>query len=75
MKDYKFERDMSCESPCPTLDEIHLYKNEQDVDKRLELAYEYKISEDDLYPEDYNEILRCRYEAIQYILMDHKIIN
>jgi hypothetical protein len=57
-----------CESRKPTQEEIEEYRNEKDLDKRLELAYEYQISKDDLYPEDYNEILRARFITIQNII-------
>ncbi len=57
-----------CVNRKPTLEEIEEYKNEKDFDKRLELAYEYQISKDDLYPEDYNEILRDQFMAMQNII-------
>lgn len=47
-----------CSSVPATLDEIHEYLNEEDVQKRIELAYKYQISKDHLYLEDYNLILQ-----------------
>jgi hypothetical protein len=57
-----------CKVRPPTSEEISLYKNEKDPDKRLEMAYEYQISKDDLYPEDYDEILRIEFITIQQII-------
>ena len=62
---------LACESRKPTSEEIEEYRNEKDLDKRLELAYEYQISKDDLYPEDYDEILWARFETIQNIIDEH----
>lgn len=45
--------------------EVEEYRNEQDLEKRLNLAYEYQIGKDDLYVEDYNQIIDDMYRAME----------
>jgi hypothetical protein len=54
-----------CYSRQPTEDEIREYREEMDHDKRLNLAYEYQISKEDLYEDDYREILEDMYRALE----------
>lgn len=65
----KFDPDIHivCKSPEPTKEEIEEYRNEKDHYKRLELAYEYRISSEDLYPEDLKEILDDVYMSMEQI--------
>lgn len=52
-------------APEPTPEQIQEYKNEKDHDKRIDLAYGYLISSDDLYPEDLKEILADMNQALE----------
>ena len=54
-----------CKSRQPTPEEIQEYRNEMDHDKRIDLAYYYQISKEDLYEEDYHEIVDDMYKALQ----------
>ena len=42
----------------PSQSEIDEYRNTTDASKRIELAYAYQISREDLFPEDLEEILK-----------------
>lgn len=37
-------------------EEIQWYRNEEDFDMRIQLEYEYNITEADLYPKDFKYI-------------------
>lgn len=52
-----YEDYLYCETYEPTPEEIQWYRNEEDFDMRIQLAYEYNITQDDLYPEDFKYIM------------------
>lgn len=46
-------------------EQIQEYRNETNLEKRLELAYEYCIPINDLFPEDYKKIMADYYSAME----------
>jgi hypothetical protein len=52
-------------APESTPKEIAEYKGEDDHDKRINLAYEYRIKSEDLYLEDLKEILDDMYTGME----------
>lgn len=59
-----------CEGRKPTIDEIAKYRNEKDPEYRLDLAYEFSISSEDLYPEDLKQIMDDINMGIQETVLD-----
>jgi hypothetical protein len=59
------EIDQCAKVVTPTKVEVDRYRVELDRERRIQMAWKYQITSDDLYPEDLDEILKNVEEAMK----------